>query len=49
MAARPILRAASMSSLGDPGKAMEFLKSTVKAVSRLALSEPQLIADLKDC
>jgi hypothetical protein len=38
-----------LSGLGDPGRAMDLLKWTVKAVCRQALIEPQLIADLKDC
>ena len=35
--------------LGDANKALALLRSTVKAVARQALSEPRLIADLRDC
>lgn len=45
----PDFKNGELRALGGPDNAMALLKSTVKAVSRLALSEPQLIADLKDC
>lgn len=35
--------------LGSPKTALALLKETVKAVLRQALSEPRLLADLKDC
>jgi hypothetical protein len=35
--------------LGNHGNAMALLRSTVKATSRLALVEPQLMVDLKSC
>ncbi len=35
--------------LASPDVAMELLRSAMKAVIRLALVEPRLIADLKDC
>lgn len=35
--------------LGSAENAMNLLRSTVKAIARLALSEPLLISDLKNC
>jgi hypothetical protein len=46
-------RRSCFSAIGDDWiSAAEFddlLRSTVKAVARQSLSEPQLVADLKDC
>ena len=38
-----------LASLGNHANAITLLKSTVKAVARLALIDPQLVADLKKC
>lgn len=45
----PDFQVGELGALGSPNSAMDLLKSAVKAVIRLALSEPQLIADLKNC
>ncbi len=45
----PDFKSGELVPLAGPDKAMHLLKSTVKAVIQLALREPRLIADLKDC
>jgi hypothetical protein len=45
----PNFQTAELRPLISPDNAMSLLKSTVKSVARLALSEPQLLANLKDC
>jgi hypothetical protein len=45
----PDFSSGELKALGSHGNAMALLKSTVKATARLALIEPQLLADLKNC
>jgi hypothetical protein len=45
----PDFSGGELKALGSHGNAMALLKLTVKATARLALTEPQLLADLKNC
>jgi hypothetical protein len=46
---KPDFSSGELNALGNHGNAMALLKSTVKATALLALTEPQLLADLKNC
>jgi hypothetical protein len=45
----PDFTGGELAALKSPDQALKLLKETTKALIRHALSEPQLIVDLRDC